>query len=63
MTTAPPDFSVALHYFEQAKSMIDAFREFPDFEVCFSTGNVFFTFCSHCCVSFLFLFFSGRSNG
>ena len=33
MTTVPPDLSVALHYFEQAKSMIDSFREFPDFEV------------------------------
>ena len=34
MTTVPPDFSVALHYLEQARSMIDAFRAVPDFEVC-----------------------------
>lgn len=33
MTTVPPDFPVALHYFGQAKAMIDAFREYPDFEV------------------------------
>lgn len=33
MTIVPPDFSVALYYLEQAKAMIEALRELPDFDV------------------------------
>jgi hypothetical protein len=67
MTTVSPDFSVALNYFEQAKSMIDAFREFPDFEVCnflviISTcnpaNNLLFVAVFVCVLSAV-----GRSNG